>query len=175
MNTQVTQILMCEMEAMRMRTWNDRIVPGAPGGILYGLRSLGTGMANNGVGASLTDITTDNEDCLGQGLSPDGVSAMVYRVTPFAAYGTPITLPIPGKIVAKVGEDLASGSVQMRIPSENFRLTRYVYLYKSDPGDPTVTEPDTACIFVRADWTDGTGTHSRGITTTASRNGINDY
>lgn len=175
-NTQMTQILMSEMESLRMRTWADRAVTSAPGGVLYGIRSLGMGQARiAGADVELSSLKSDNEDCLWAWRSPGFSAGAMYKVTPFAVYGSPIIKPASGKIVAKVGEDVAVGAVRMQIPESKIQITRYVYLYKSDWGDPSITEPDMAGIYLTATWTDDSGTHSRGITTTVSRYGINDY
>lgn len=174
-NTQITQILIHELEAMRMRTWDDRLVSSAPGGVLYGIKSLGMGQAGGGSGALLSGVNTDNEKCQWYWQSFPTSSGAAYTISPFAIYGTPISVAKSGKVVAVVGEDVAKGALQMRINQANLSFQRYVYLYKSDYLDPAVVDPDMAYIYVYASWSDERGSHTKGVYTTVSKYGINDY
>lgn len=176
-NTQITQILIHELEAMRMRTWDDRLVSSAPGGILYGIKSLGMGQAGGGAGTLLESLSGANETCLSYSQSGLPKSAYAtYSVRPFAVYGTPISVPKAGKVVAVVGEDVASGSLQMRVNTAKLKLRRVVHLRVSDEKDATITSPDVAYIYVYAEWDDERGSHHvKGVSTTVSKYGINDY
>lgn len=171
-NTQITQILLSEMEAIRMRTWLDRNVSSTRGGVLYGIKSLGMAQSANGTGADLRANTDDNEVALGPVTDNIGRVWQAYRVEPFAVYGTRITKTAPGKIVARVGEDVSVGSVQLRVPYDKLEIKRYVRLVSSDPS---IALPDMARIYITAEWSDRLGKHSKGIATTVSRYGINDY
>ncbi len=174
---QATQILMNEMEAMRMRSWTDQTFKRSDGsdGIIHGLKTMGTGFQVNGTstaafappGGKITRRTATAVPAGGLYLS----AATESTFTPYAVYGEP---PKSGKTVATLGEEIVlDGSpVQMRA-ANGYLCTRLVEL-----GREPLTETDvnTATVTLTIAWTDSRGiSHSRFNLGYMSKNGINDY
>lgn len=174
---QATQILMNEMEAMRMRSWNDQnfVRSDKSNGIIHGLKTMGTGFQVNGT--STVKFAPPGGTLLKQSAAavPSGglyLSASTESTfTPYAVYGEP---PKSGKTVATLGDEVTiPGSiVQLRAPA-GYTCTRKIELGRI-PN--TETDVNTATVTLTVDWTDSRGQkHTRFNLGYMSKNGINDY
>lgn len=174
---QATQILMNEMEAMRMRSWNDQNFTRSNGsaGIIHGLKTMGTGFQVNGT-------TTAKFDPPGGKLLSQSVTALpsggLYLAastestfTPYAVYGEP---PKSGKTVATLGDEVAvPGSVIQLRAATGYTCTRKIELNRIPL---TETDVNSATVTLTIEWTDSRGQkHSRFNLGYMSKNGINDY
>lgn len=172
-HNQAAQILMNEMEAMRMRSWVDQTI--GTTGIIYGLKTMGTGFQLNGT--SSTRFAPPGGKLVSQSVTtvPAGglyaTAATESTFTPYAVYGV---TPKSGKTVATLGDEVPiEGSiVQMRAPA-GYACTRRITLNREPL---TETDVNTAAVTLTIQWTDSRGqTHSRFNLGYMSKNGINDY
>lgn len=153
---QVTQIIMNEMEAMRMRKWEDRSPANGDLYLLYGIKTLGTAPAST-FGSSNAEI-------------PNGTTTGSFFFAPFAYYANEIRNP-PERIKYKLL--FAYDAANPTDPANPAKLTRTVKLFKS-ATNPDAGE-DFAVITITVEWTDRNGQkHSRSAQTTMSKNGLND-
>lgn len=180
---QVDAILTNEIEAMRMRGWNDRVTVDATTGkpiTLYGLKTLGSGFIDNGTaGTALATVNGCTEKALSSKntlLTPGKYSSCSteYEITPFAVYGV---LNSKGTGSGNVGaEVVGDANVKLR-NAEGLTLRRIVRLSRSSDSGATapVDDVDTATITVIATWSDRRGAHTRSLTQILSQNGLSDF
>lgn len=174
---QATQILMNEMEAMRMRSWTDQTFKRSDSsiGTIHGLKTMGTGFQTNGT--STAQFEPPGGKLLSQSPStvPSGglylKAATVTTFTPYAIYGEP---PKSGNAVATLGNEVeVPGSLLQLRATTGYTCKRSIEL-----GRIPLTETDvnTAAVTLSIEWTDSRGQkHSRINLGYMSKNGINDY
>lgn len=174
---QATQILMNEMEAMRMRSWTDQKFTRSDGtsGTIHGLKTMGTGFQVNGTssakfappGGELISQTVTSVPASGLYLAATTESTF----TPYAVYGEP---PKSGKTVATLGEEVTiPGSVVQLRAASGYTCTRKVELSRIPLSEPDV---NTAAVTLTIEWADSRGQkHTRFNLGYMSKNGINDY
>lgn len=175
---QATQILMNEMESMRMRSWNDQAIlrPDKSAGVIHGLKTMGTGLQHNGTWGA-PEFRPPGGEILSSKRVKNGASdtyaaaETATTFTPYAIYG--IT-PASGKPVATLGDEIAiPGSIVQLRAATGYTCTREITLSRS-PG--TVDDVDTASVNLTIAWTDSRGQrHTRSNLGLMSKNGINDY
>lgn len=184
---QVTQILLNEMEAMRMRTYAGRSIgDGTNAQTLLGTGNLGTAVNFGGtpaMDATVTrtavsysalpaDVKRDIKAFAeGESIptsSPDMVESPFY---PFAVYGIR-SLPTssPPYPVARVGDEiLGTAKVQLRPGQNGYTCRRYAYnFFDSKTGG------NATLVVLRVSWTDSTGSHVKTLPSIIQANGINN-
>lgn len=180
---QVDSILANEMEAMRMRGWNDRVTTDATTGTpitLYGLKTLGSGYTANGTSSTYLGAVsgctekplTSSRTALGGGKY--SACSTVYEFTPFAVYGVHNA---KGTGAGNIGAEVVSDAVVKLRNASGLTLRRTVDLARSSDGGAVSATPDVdyAVITVTATWNDRHGSHTRSLTQTLSQNGLSDY
>lgn len=159
-NAQATQIIMNEMESLRMRLWEDRKAADGVTTTFYGIKSLGTGAA------AINHSALIPKEHLLSGGGPG--EPCVYEFKPFAVYGAG---PAADGYAPQLGIDIAlNSSVRLRT---DYVCRRTVTLSKSVAAGGVAY--DTALVSVSVSWTDSRGPHRRRATTTMSENGLNDF
>lgn len=180
---QIDGILTNEIEAMRMRGWNDRVTVDATTGkpiTLYGLKTLGTGFIANGTSSTaLSSVNGCTEKALSSQntvLTPGKYSACrtEYEVTPYAVYGV---LNSKGSGSGNVGAEVVGNATVKLRNASGLTLRRTVRLNRSSDSGATTAlgDVDTATITVTATWSDRRGDHTRSLTQILSQNGLSDF
>lgn len=184
---QVTQILLNEMESMRMRTWANRTIgDGANAQILLGTSSLGTTASFGGTPtmdsnvsrtavtyASLPeDVKRDIRDFVeGESLTGTPTAVVESPFYPFAIYGVRSQpTSAPPYPVARVGDEiLGTAKVQLRPGQNGYTCRRYAYNFSDASTGSAAT-----MIILRVSWTDQSGSHAKTSSTIIQANGLNN-
>lgn len=184
---QVTQILLNEMESMRMRTWADRnIGDGVNAQTLLGTASLGVPASFGGtptMDATVTrtavpydslptEVRRDIKDFVAGGAIAVTPSYMVESpFYPFAVYGIRSQpTSAPPYPVARVGDEiLGTAKVQLRPGANGYTCRRYAYNFAD-----AATGSSATLVILRVTWADQTGNHAKTFSSIIQANGLNN-
>lgn len=175
--SQATQLLNHEMESMRIRQWNDRVLPN--GIILHGLKTFATGKTTAGNDLGIPPGGNNTATVVVSTATPSNLSGPKCTTvfSPFAIYGViPTKAPSGDKSpVAIIGRDIDLGNSVLQTQYRNatgtaagFTCTRTVEWRISPLGT------NYAEVGINIVWSDRRGMrHSRSQFTTMSEDGLN--
>lgn len=170
---QVTQVLVNEMEAMRMRRWNTdvELVGGTNPLVLKSIKTLiSEGATPAGIlPASVEEVLGKYE--AGGTLPVTRPPIKQSTFVPFAVYGYP---PALGNSVATVGKEIASSASLARLRTEAVSSTNVPQYtrYLAGPFILNAADQDAAVIILLVKWKDSRGDHARTLSTVVPSKGF---
>lgn len=169
---QVTQILINEMESMRMRKWStDVTLSNGPPSLV--LKSLGTLInestpVSGALPPSVDEVLTKYEE--GGTLPTVRPAVKKSAFVPFAVYGV---RPADGNTVATVGKEIPSAG-EGRLRTETMTGTNLPEYsrYLAGPFLLNATDQQAAVIVLSVRWRDKRGDHAKTLSTVVNSKGF---